>query len=770
MGFFVFNWIFICMKQFIGKLLREHIKKTKNYKLIIERQKIVNLNKLFLMLEKEIKVGDNLTKKLNMINTPLSKKLLAFLNSDKIKDDANVEYVDYDKKNEKLITLGYTDINGNTKERLFKINKLLNYLGSDIKDIKDYEIEDLIGHLKSADTSQLKMVEGDDILKAYHCENYENDETMGSCMRFDYAQEYLKIYTDNPNNVKCLVLLNPETNKVRGRALIWHMDNDQYFMDRIYTTNKEFNTYFNNYAEENGISKSANSTVTLENGGEYDTYPYMDTFHYYDPESGTLSTDSEEGWIRLQDTHGGHSDAGVYIEYGDHEGETIDEDGAIYISYRTPDGYREGYAHQDDVVGIDGEVYLIDDCIKTYDHEWVYKYDDESFPVELTAGRYEGEYAKLEDTVELEHNYYGEGQYITTEDDYEHLDDDIYDTPYAFSDDTLTTFDEKTILKSDAITLYEPHYGEGAHAHPNDATKVDIKDYGSTWVLDSDLDEFNENGLIESKMSVMTENKKIIKKLLREGLVVDSQLIEIENELDFSSFKIKDNLNPDVWVNEDTIKPEIKELLIKIAKDYYESLDLNIPISDINFTGSLANYNWSKYSDFDVHILINTSKFGDKETLIKDLIDYKTRAWNDKHNIKIKGYDVELYIEGTEQEHYSTGVYSLLDEEWVIKPEIPNPKINKKLVKVKYDKIMDTLNDIKKDYKAGKNELVTKRLDKLKVKIKKMRQSGLESGGEFSPENIAFKLLRRNEIMGQIGDLLNSAYDKSVSLDEWLNQ
>jgi hypothetical protein len=260
-----------------------------------------------------------------------------------------------------------------------------------------------------------------------------------------------------------------------------------------------------------------------------------------------------------------------------------------------------------------------------------------------------------------------------------------------------------------------------------------------------------------------------IKKLLREGLMLDSQLNEIENELDFSSFKVKDKLNPDVWVDENTIKPDIKELLIKIAKDYYNSLNLNISISDINFTGSLANYNWSKYSDFDVHILIDTSKFGDKETLIKDLIDYKTRAWNDKHNITIKGYDVELYIEGINQEHYSTGVYSLLNEKWVIKPEIPNPKINKKIVKGKYDKIINTLNDIKKDFKSGKNEIVTKRLDKLKSKIKKMRQSGLESDGEFSPENITFKLLRRNEIMGQIGDLLNKAYDKTVSLDEWLD-
>ena len=508
------------MKKLIKKLLNESIRETKGFKLLTERENRVKANRLLLILEKEIKVGDKLTKKLSNINTPLAKKLLAFFNSDKIKNDANVDYVDYDKKNEKLITLGYRDMNGKVKERLFKINKLIKYLGSDINDIKDYEIEDLISHLKKADTSQLKMVEGDDILKAYHCENYEDGETMGSCMRYDYAQEYLKIYTDNPNEVKCLVLLNPETNKVRGRALIWHMDNDKYFMDRVYTTNKEYNTYFNNYAEENGISKSANSTVTLENGGEYDTYPYMDTFQYYHPESGSLAADGSEveGSIRLQDTSGGHSEAGVYIEYGDHEGETVDEDEAYYISYRTPDGYREGYAHQDDITIIDSEVYLMDDCIKTYDDEWVYKYDDYSFPIELTAGRYEGEYAKLDDTVELEHNYYGEGQYITTEDDYIRLDDDIYEIPHALTDDTVETYTDKTILKADAIRLYEPHYGEYNYGHPEEATKVDIKDYGEAWVLDDDLDEFQEEGLIESKSNIMTENKKTIKKLLKESL------------------------------------------------------------------------------------------------------------------------------------------------------------------------------------------------------------------------------------------------------------
>jgi len=257
-----------------------------------------------------------------------------------------------------------------------------------------------------------------------------------------------------------------------------------------------------------------------------------------------------------------------------------------------------------------------------------------------------------------------------------------------------------------------------------------------------------------------------IKKLLREGLLVDSELNELINKLDFSSFKINKTLNPNVWLSDTEVKPEIRQTLINIAKKYYESLGLKIPISDIILTGSLANYNWSKYSDFDIHILIDTKKFGEKEELIKDLLDTKTKSWNDSHDIKIKGYDVELYVQGVDQEHHSTGVYSLMNEKWLLKPEKLNPKINKKEVKAKYDKIVNILSDIKKEYDSEKYDLVVDRLEKLKDRIKKMRQVGLESAGEFSSENIAFKLLRRNNIMGELYDLLISAYDKSVSIDE----
>ena len=259
--------------------------------------------------------------------------------------------------------------------------------------------------------------------------------------------------------------------------------------------------------------------------------------------------------------------------------------------------------------------------------------------------------------------------------------------------------------------------------------------------------------------------KHIIKKLLREGLdkvnSFESLLGEVTSKLDFSSFKMNDTLNPEIWVDENTIKPEIKENLIKIAEDYYSNLELNIPILDITLTGSLANYNWSKYSDVDLHIIFDTNKLGKNKDMVKDLLDVRTRAWNLKHNITVKGFDVELYLQPEDQPHHSTGVYSITNNKWVVEPKKVDADIDKETITKKYNTIIKTVNEIKK----CDDEDIVKMLEKLKDKIKAMRQSGLDSGGEFSNENIVFKLLRRNDIMEEIGDMLTDAYDKSVSLD-----
>lgn len=454
------------MKNLIKRLLRESLENTSSYKLMTERDNRIKYNRLYLMLEKEIKVGDNLIKKLNSVKTPLGKKLLAFFNSDDIKDDANVDYVDYDKSNEKLITLGYTDRNGEIKQRLFKINKLLKYLGANIEDIKGYEIEDLISHLKREDVDQMRVVTGDDILKAYHCKNYDEGKTMGSCMRHERAQSYLEIYASNPEQIKCLVLFNPENGKVRGRALLFKMDNGNTFMDRIYTTNKEYNSFFNTYAEEQGFETgSPSDDVTLENGGEYDEYPYMDTFMYYTPYDDRLS--ASDGELTLQDTSGGDS-SGIYSEIHD---ENIPEDQAAYVEHLN-DGYGDWVYDHEIVPSWKGD-------------EWLYRDSDDV--VQLTAGEHEGSWV-LTTSDEFIETY--DGKLITTDDDYYYLEAGEHEGEVSFGDDVAHLTDgEKPVLAHEAVELTAGNYS-GDIILKDDAWVLTGGDEMYSIISDDDLNEY----------------------------------------------------------------------------------------------------------------------------------------------------------------------------------------------------------------------------------------------------------------------------------------
>lgn len=258
--------------------------------------------------------------------------------------------------------------------------------------------------------------------------------------------------------------------------------------------------------------------------------------------------------------------------------------------------------------------------------------------------------------------------------------------------------------------------------------------------------------------------KRLIKKLLRESLEENNftkLLGEVTGNLDFSTFKINETLNPEIWESNNTMKPDVLEALKTIATDYWKGLELEAPLMDITLTGSLANFNWSRYSDADLHMVFDMKFLGEDKTMIKDLLDVKTRAWNLKHDITVKDFEVELYLQPEDQPHHSTGVYSITNNKWVVEPKKVDADIDKETITKKYNTIIKTVNEIKK----CDDEDIVKMLEKLKDKLKAMRQSGLDSGGEFSNENIVFKLLRRNDIMEQINDMLTDAYDKSVSLD-----
>lgn len=235
--------------------------------------------------------------------------------------------------------------------------------------------------------------------------------------------------------------------------------------------------------------------------------------------------------------------------------------------------------------------------------------------------------------------------------------------------------------------------------------------------------------------------------------------------IDLSGFEMQKTLNSKIWDGE-TLKPEIRKNLLKIADDYFESLEINnVDIEDVTFTGSLANYNWSEYSDVDLHILVDYKEIPVDEDLVQDFLKTKSTSWNQNHDVKIYGYDVELYVQDISEEHVSSGVYSILKNKWLIKPEKKPINVDNINVKLKSNRIMDSIDNLYGEMKEDKNyEEVVVKADKIKDKIKKMRQAGLDRTGEFSVENMVFKVLRRNGMLDRLSDIKTFAYDKSVSL------
>lgn len=227
------------------------------------------------------------------------------------------------------------------------------------------------------------------------------------------------------------------------------------------------------------------------------------------------------------------------------------------------------------------------------------------------------------------------------------------------------------------------------------------------------------------------------------------------------SFKLQDDLNPEVW-SDSTLDSDIKEELIQLANDYFNDLDLgSVELKDIIFTGSLANFNWSKYSDFDLHLVFDFSDVNDDVDLVRKYLDAVEKAWKLQHDIKIKGYDVEIYCQDSNQPHHSTGIYSLMNDEWIKKPSKEDFEPDEELIRKKAEIYMKTINELEDQFRDGKTyDELSKKMKKIWKKIKDGRQAGLDREGEFSVENLVFKLLRRNGYIERFMNLKRKSYDK----------
>lgn len=239
-----------------------------------------------------------------------------------------------------------------------------------------------------------------------------------------------------------------------------------------------------------------------------------------------------------------------------------------------------------------------------------------------------------------------------------------------------------------------------------------------------------------------------------------------EDEKIIKSFESKDELSNNIFEKIEgdfKMRNDVRKALLKIADEFIESLGVEFFIHDIVLTGSLANYNWSNFSDVDLHILIDYKESKYNSDILKEFFDAKKNVWNEKYNIVIKGFDVELYVQDIEEPHISSGVYSVLNNNWIIEPEKITPKIDDRLILQKGEFYA---KEIEKLIQLGQKINVLPQIDDLRKKLKSFRQCGLDKGGEYSYENLTFKLLRRNGYIEKLLKLKTTLTDKKLSITQ----
>lgn len=227
------------------------------------------------------------------------------------------------------------------------------------------------------------------------------------------------------------------------------------------------------------------------------------------------------------------------------------------------------------------------------------------------------------------------------------------------------------------------------------------------------------------------------------------------------TFENKETLSLDFFDkknDEYNLKKDIRKKLLEISDNFIEFLGVKFFIHDIVLVGSITDYNWSKYSDVDLHIIIDFKNSKHNPKILSEFFNSKKNLWNSTHDIKINNYNVELYVEDINEKNvFFNGIFSILNNKWIKKPIKNNKKINYDLILKKSDVLIKEIN------KTLKNPTI-KEIKKILDKIKKLRMSGLSKSGLFSIENLTYKYLRRRKYINLLYDTYNKLLDKELSL------
>jgi predicted nucleotidyltransferase len=216
-----------------------------------------------------------------------------------------------------------------------------------------------------------------------------------------------------------------------------------------------------------------------------------------------------------------------------------------------------------------------------------------------------------------------------------------------------------------------------------------------------------------------------------------------------------DTLNPKLFTESGMMHGEVRRALIDIARHFKDFIGVELDVKDITVSGSNAAFSYTEHSDLDLHIVVTVP---DKPEF-RELLDAKKNVYNARHDIKVRGIDVELYAQDVNQEHHSLGIYSVMRSRWIEKPTRQDVDIDTQDVKDKYKNYRDRIIVVLGDDDIAVSEDMWK-------DIKRMRQAGLARDGEFGAENLVFKMLRSQGWIEKLNDHINTLQDQELSIEQ----
>lgn len=219
--------------------------------------------------------------------------------------------------------------------------------------------------------------------------------------------------------------------------------------------------------------------------------------------------------------------------------------------------------------------------------------------------------------------------------------------------------------------------------------------------------------------------------------------------------KTHSTLNPVLW-DKNQLKKPVHIALLKISKAYWKFLGINTPIIDIVVSGSQANYNYTKHSDIDLHLIVDFSKVA-CDMDVDELFKTKRDLWKERHNIDIHGIPVEVYVEDVNKPAVSA-TYSLIKDTWIKKP-----------VRVEQKSDIDRIQRLCLAWMILiTTRLATHDLDQIE-QVKEMlwsyRKKGLAVEGEMGTANLVFKALRNSGVTEKLLAAIQTLHDRELSLE-----